>query len=232
MKIRSTPTTVVIVAIGLAVSSCQTSDTSGPSTAVVPVDAQPTAPAVNPNCITELAKGPPSKPARGADFGQAAAKDNADGGQGLIQTIGGHFGGQTAAATDSANSAEVSSNEDVKGTWNITDGSPSCVCKLAMDGVFATQGRGSDTGTVKLNECTSPGITNMAAWSIAYTANGYDSKLELQTKDRKTVLATLNRDGVHYFSGTLSNGTPITMWRDGQNYNQLQFGQSQTQPVQ
>ncbi|MGI9402171.1 MAG: hypothetical protein ACR2O0_13020 [Rhizobiaceae bacterium] len=239
MKIRSNPSTVVIIAATLAVSGCTTSDTSGPSSSVFSnntnqqgADTQPVVAAVNPNCKKELADGPPPKPARGADFGQIAANNNSSDEQGIIQTIGGHFGEQTAATNDSTTSARTNSDVDVRGTWNITDGSPNCVCKLTVDGVFTTQGKGSDTGTIKINECTSPGIISMATWSLAYTSSGYDSKLELKTKDRKTALAILNREGIHYFSGRLSNGAPITMWREGQNYKQLQFGQNQTRTGQ
>ena len=241
MEIRSTFTTITICAVCLAVASCQTSDTSGPSTAVVPVDAttqdgsaEPAIAAINPNCKTELAAGPPPKPSKGADFGESAAKNTAKGvGRGLIQTIGGHFGGQIgAAAAGGAAAATVRNEEDIKGTWNITDGSPTCLCKIAVDGLFTMQGKGNDTGTIKVNECTDPEIAKMANWALGYSFTGYNAKFELKSKDKQTVLATLNRDGIHYFSGTLSNGTPITMWRDGQNYNQMKFGQSQGQPAQ
>lgn len=241
MEVRSSFTTIAIIAASLAATSCQTSDTSGPSTEVAPFDAtspgetaKPVVAAVNPNCKTELAAGPPPKPAKGADFGEAAAKNSTkSGGGGLIQTIGGHFSGQPgASATDGAATTAVSNEEDIKGTWNITDGSLTCVCKLAIDGVITTQGKGTDTGTIKVKECTNPQIAKMASWALGYSFNGYNAKFELKAKDKKAVLATLNRDGIHYFSGKLSDGLPITMWRDGQNYNQMKFGQNQTQPNQ
>ena len=94
-------------------------------------------------------------------------------------------------------------------------------CQIGIDGFFALQGKGGDTGTAKLKGCTDQRLAQIATWALGYSFAGYDAKFELKAKDKKTVVATLNRDGIHYFSGTLTDGTPVVMWREGQTYGQL-----------
>ena len=89
----------------------------------------------------------------------------------------------------------------------------------ATRGWLKIQGKGKDTGSIKLSGCSTPVIQKVANWALGYSFAGYDAKFELKARDNRTVLATLNRDGIHYFSGTLADGTPVVMWRDGQNYS-------------
>jgi hypothetical protein len=174
-------------------------------------------------CTMQIAGGPPAKPAKGADFGEAVVKDTGKAaGRGAIQLAGGLLGGGLGSAVAGGLAqSTIRSEGDIKGVWTITDGSPECGCQIGIDGFFMQQGKGNDTGSVKLKGCSNPQIAQAAAWALGYSFTGYDAKFELKAKDKRTVLATLNRDGMHYFSGTLADGTPVVMWRDGQTYNQL-----------
>jgi hypothetical protein len=183
-------------------------------------DAKPVTPA---QCAIAIAAGPPPKPAKGADFGEAVVKDTGKAvGRGAMQMVGGLVGGGLGSAVAGGIAqSTVRSEGDIKGVWTITDGSPNCGCQIGIDGFFMQQGKGNDTGSVKLKGCANPQLIQAAAWALGYSVTGYDAKFELKAKDKKTVVATLNRDGMHYFSGTLADGTPMVMWREGQTYNQL-----------
>ena len=174
-------------------------------------------------CTIQIAAGPPPKPARGADFGSAVVKDSGKAvGRGAIQILGGMVGGGLgSAAAGGLAKSTIRSEGDIKGVWTITDGRQDCGCQIGIDGFFALEGKGGDTGTAKLKGCSDQRLAQIASWALGYSFAGYDAKFELKTKDKKTVVATLNRDGIHYFSGTLADGTPVVMWRDGQTYGQL-----------
>jgi hypothetical protein len=177
-------------------------------------------------CHIQLAGGPPSKPARGADFGKAIVKNTGKNVQrNVIQRIGGHFGGGLGAVVSGAvANSTIRNEEDIKGIWMITDGATGCACNLRIDGMLQLQGRGKDAGSVVTEGCNTPAIASIAKWALGYSFAGYDAKFDLKAKDNRSVLATLNRDGIHYFSGTLADGTAVTMWRDGQNYMQMKAG--------
>jgi hypothetical protein len=174
-------------------------------------------------CTIQIAGGPPPKPAKGADFGEAVVKDTGKAvGRGAMQIAGGMLGGGLGSAVAGGLAkTTIRSEADIKGVWTITDGNPNCGCQIGIDGFFMMEGKGNDTGSVKVKGCANPQIVQAAAWALGYSFTGYDAKFELKTKDKKTVVATLNRDGMHYFSGTLADGTPVVMWREGQTYNQL-----------
>lgn len=172
-------------------------------------------------CAIVIAEGPPPKPAKGADFGKAVVKDTGKNVQrNVVTMIGGQLGGQLGAAVASgAASSEIRAEGDIKGTWMVTDGTPNCACQLEIGGLFKIQGKGNDKGTIKTAGCATPTLQKIANWALGYSFTGYDARFELKARDNRTVLATMNRDGVHYFSGALADGTPVVMWRDGQNYS-------------
>lgn len=170
-------------------------------------------------CTIQLAGGPPPKPARGADFGETVVKNTGKSVQrGIIQQIGGAIGGGLGAAVGGAVAGStIRSEQDIKGIWMITDTSQSCACEIAIDSPFQLTGKG-DNGGAKNYNCQSPALQKIHTWALGYSFTGYDAKFELKASDKKTVIATLNRDGIHYFAGTLADGTPVTMWREKQNY--------------
>lgn len=174
-------------------------------------------------CSIRLAGGPPPVPPRGADFGKAVAKNTGKAVQrGVLQQIGGAVaGGLGAAIAGGVGQATIRQEEDIKGVWMITDGSNNCACEVSVDSIYKLKGKGADTGNSKTRACTDTVIQQVAAWQLGYAFAGYGAKFELKKADKKTVLATMTRQGIHYFSGTLADGRPVTMWRNGQTYNQL-----------
>jgi len=199
-------------------SSSASGDTQ---TTITTAQAQATIPA---QCTVQLAAGPPQKPPRGRDFGQAVAKNTGKAVQrGIIQQLGGAIGGGLGAAVaGNVAAGTIRQEEDIKGVWMITDGTPSCACEISVDSLWKLKGKGADSGFSKNRGCANPNLQQVAAWTLGYSFTGYDSKFELKAKDKKTLIATLKRDGIHYFSGNLASGTSIVMWRNGQTFHQLQ----------
>lgn len=240
MKIQWNLSVVGKLAVGVAsavvIASCQSSGTntlnSSDASVSEPVNGSDVATntslsgANNPvetanlACNISLAAGPPPKPAKGKDFGKAVvANTGKAAGRGLIRNLGSRFGGQLGGlVAGSIADTTVRNEEDIKGTWMITDTSQNCGCSVWIDSPWKLQGKGNDKGSAKPQSCGNPNLQQMAHWALGYSFTGYDAKFEFKAKNRKTVVATLNRDGIHYFSGTLSDGTPVVMWREKQNY--------------
>jgi len=179
------------------------------------------APVAPGQCHMVVAGGPPEKPAKGADFGKAVTKDvGKNVSRNVITMLGGAFGGQIGSVVaSSVATSEIRTEADLAGTWLITDLTPDCACEISVRTGINLQGKSSDKGPISAVGCNSPALQKIANWTLGYSFTGYNAKFELKTKDNRTVLATLNRDGIHYFSGTLADGTPVVMWRDGQNYS-------------
>ena len=216
-------------------AAAETSETQPQTTALVeetaqqPVQQASIAAAPAGQCAIPLAGGPPAKPPRGKDFGQAVAKNTGKAIQrGIIQQIGGRIaGGLGASIAGNVAQGTIRAEQDIKGVWMITDGSPTCACEFSVDSLWKLKGKGADTGFSKTRGCTNAYMQQVANWQLGYSFTGYDSKFQLKAKDKQTVLATLNRDGIHYFSGTFADGTPVVMWRQGQTFHQLtKFNQS------
>ncbi len=174
-------------------------------------------------CAFSLAGGPPPVPPRGADFGEAVMKNTGKAVQrGIIQQIGGAVaGGLGAAVAGGVAQTTIRQEEDIKGVWLISDGSNDCACEISVDSFYKLKGKGADTGNSKTRSCNDPLIRQVEAWQLGYAFAGYGAKFELKKSDKQSVLATMTRQGIHYFSGTLADGRTVTMWRDGQTYSQL-----------
>lgn len=174
-------------------------------------------------CTIQLAGGPPPIPPRGADFGSAVVKNTGKTvKRGIIQNIGARLGGGLGASiAGGIAQSTIRSEQDIKGIWNVTDGSQNCACQISVDSAWKLKGKGADKGHSKLKGCTNPSLVTVTNWALGYSFAGYGSKFELKQKNHGAVIATMTREGIHYFTGTMTNGTPITMWRDKQNYNQL-----------
>ena len=171
-------------------------------------------------CAIPLPNGAPGKPARGADFGGAVVKNTGNAvKRSAIANIAGRFGGGLGAAVGrGVANATVKNEEVIFGTWKITDTSSRCACEVTISGRQTITGKTSSSGGIKPVNCSGDLASRLAAWELGYSFTGYDAKLKLKGADRKSVLTTLNRDGVHYFSTTLGNGQRIVMWRAKQNY--------------
>lgn len=169
-------------------------------------------------CSVSIAAGPPPKPAKGADFGKAAAKNvGRNVSRNLISNIGARVAGPLGGAVASGVAASsIRQEQDLSGKWTATDGvTPGCGCSIEIRSATNLNLATSNNGRVKSIDCRNTLLAGISRWRLGHSFTGYDARFELLAKDRKTVLATLNRDGVNYFSGTLADGTPVTVWRRG-----------------
>ncbi|MEM0898952.1 MAG: hypothetical protein AAGI92_03265 [Pseudomonadota bacterium] len=200
-------------------------ETTATETAEVATDDTPTAQTavIEPpettvaTCSVELASGPPPKPAQGADFAKNAVGNNIkrNVGRNAITQIGGRIGGGLGGAIAGGLARQaIRSEQDLDGNWTLTDGSPNCGCAIEISAGVSLQGSEATRGPLKQNNCTT--IASATRWSLGGRSfTGYNTTFTLLASDRRTVLATMNRDGINYFSGTLADGRAVTMWRRG-----------------
>ena len=177
-------------------------------------------PATSAICSITLASGPPPKPAKGADFAKNAVGKN------LVRNVGRNvlgnvIGGGVIGATVA--SQVVRTEQDLGGKWTVTDGSSNCGCEIQVRtgaGVIA-QGFGTTSsyklkdakgGNMKNISCSNPYLANVGSSALGYSFTGYDAMLAIESGNGQAV-AQMKRDGINYFSGTLADGTPVTMWR-------------------
>ena len=228
------PVTVIGAALTLTliVSACQSTGDSGTELSAstgaedvsseIPVsaDAFSAGSAATPaQCAIALAAGPPPKPDKSGDFARNAVGRNVGRnlGRNMITQIGGRVGGGLGAAVASGvATSTIRTEQDLDGNWSITDGAPDCGCTLEISaGVRVATGQGANAGSLRTSQCRSI-LADAARWTHGGRSfTGYDTTLQLLASDRRTVIATLNRDGINYFSGQLANGQPVVMWRRG-----------------
>ncbi len=164
-----------------------------------------------------IAGGPPPKPAKGADFGKAAAKNVGKNiSRNLLSNIGARVAGPLGGAVASGvATSTIRKEQDLSGNWTATDGKPDCGCTVEIRSATNLNLKTSNKGRAKSADCRNTSLVDVAGWKLGHSFTGYNASFELLAKDRRTVLATLNRDGVNYFSGTMADGTPVTLWRRG-----------------
>lgn len=222
-----------IVSALLLVSACQSNSTSTAELESggtfdtgkpAPTETASTAAAVKPasggTCAIALASGPPPKPSKGADFAKNAVGKN------LVRNVGRNILGNViggGAIGASVASQVVRTEQDLGGKWMFTDGSKNCGCEIQIRtgaGVVA-QGFGRTSGyklkdakggSMKNISCSTPQLASANRFALGYSFTGYDATLAIEGGKGQPV-AELKRDGINYFSGSLSDGTPVTMWR-------------------
>jgi len=185
--------------------------TAAPSAVAAYASPAATSPA---QCAFTIAGGPPPKPAKGADFGQAVAKNMGKNvGKNLIAGMGSRIAGPLGGVVAGAVATDmIRSEQDMKGVWTATDGAPTCGCAIDVSAGINLQGKIADKGKLTARGCGNPLLSRAARWTLGYSFTGYDAPLDLIAPDGAK-LATLKRDGVDYFSGALADGTPVTIWR-------------------
>ena len=171
-------------------------------------------------CAIALASGPPPKPAKGADFAKNAIGKNLARNVGrniLGNVIGGGVIGATVA------SQVVRTEQDMGGKWMVTDGSNKCGCEVQIRtgaGVLA-QGFGLTSGyklkdakggTMRNLSCSNAQLAAVNRFALGYSFTGYDAELAIEDANGAPV-GSMKRDGINYFSGTLADGTSVTLWR-------------------
>lgn len=169
-------------------------------------------------CSVQLTSGPPPKPSKGADVAINAVGKNVGRniGRNVLTQLGGRLGGGIgAAAAGGAATSTIRTEQDMKGKWLVTDGRSDCACNISINSGVNLQMKSSNKGKLKTEGCANPALASSQRWRLGHTFTGYNASFELLANDNKTVLATMRRDGLNYFSGTLPNGEPVTMWRRG-----------------
>ena len=166
-------------------------------------------------CSVQVAGGPPPKPNKAADFGQGAATGVGRGVQRTaITQVGARIGGQFGAIVgNSIARSQIRDVQDLHGTWTITDGSPNCGCTIEIKTGITLNGGKSNAGKLTPKGCNGPLLQQVARWNLGYSFTGYGADFNLLKSDGRTSIANMKRDGINYFSGTLSDGTAVTMWR-------------------
>lgn len=210
------------VAMALCLSGCQSSkeasvkpaetQAAGSVTAAA-ATAYAASTAVPAQCAMQIA-GPPPKPAKGADFGSATAKNlGKNVSRNILSGIGSRVAGPLGGVVVGAVAMDqIRTEQDLKGEWTATDGASTCGCILDVSSGINLQGKTVYNGKLASRNCTNPLLANVAKWNLGHTFTGYDATLDLIDKGGRKV-AGLKRDGMDYFSGTLADGTPVTIWR-------------------
>ena len=139
--------------------------------------------------------------------------------RGALRILGASVGGQIGALVGDVAANSVRPEQEVRGIWTITDGSPGCGCQIALDAPVSINGSLAMKGKTLMRDCSNPVLAGSASWNLGHSFTGYGVKMEFS--NRKSVSATMTREGIHYFTGTLADGTPVTMWREKQNSGEL-----------
>jgi hypothetical protein len=117
-------------------------------------------------CSIALAGGPPPKPAKGADFAKNAVGKNVarNAGRNVIAGIGGRLGGGLGGAIAGGIARDqIRTEQDLKGTWMITDGSQDCGCQIDISSGTNMRMQSSNKGRLKPKGCSSL-VAGAANW--------------------------------------------------------------------
>jgi hypothetical protein len=203
-----TPSLCAVLAT-LALASCQS---GGGDNAAVAAQGSFVGPM---QCAMPLPSGPPEKPDRLRAFGTAAAWNvgrnvgrNAITGAGTFVAgpVGGAVAGNLAARA-------LPSEFDIRGQWKITDATADCGCSLSFAATGSWTGANQPRGTASSSGCNNALLATANDWRLDETMTGLDAELLLYAQNGNRI-AVLTRDGPNYYSGRLSSGQPLTLWRD------------------
>lgn len=164
-------------------------------------------------CAIDLPTGPPPKPDPLVALGTSTAWNiGRNVGRGMIAGAGtmvaGPVGGVAAGAVATRT---ILSEYDMRGRWTATDGSATCGCPLTFAAEVGWMGA-PEKGTVTPSRCGNPLLATADTWRLDETLTGLESELLLYAANGNRI-AVLKRSGADYYSGTLSDGTPVTIWR-------------------
>lgn len=198
-----------LAAVVLALTACQ-SNGSGNATAAAQGSL------IGPRqCAVPLPSGPPAKPEPMTAFGMATAWNvgrtvgrNAITGAGTL--VAGPVGGMVAG---SVAARALPSAFDIRGNWTVTDGTRNCGCSMSYTAPGNWSGANSPRGTVRSSGCNNALLAAANDWRLDETMTGLDAELLVYAKDGDRI-AVFQRDGPDYYSGRLSTGQAITLWRE------------------
>lgn len=165
-------------------------------------------------CDIALADGPPPKPERLSAFGTATAMNvGRSVGRNMITGAGTAVAGPVGGAVAGGVAARaLPSQFDIRGNWTATDGSPNCGCGVTLDAQTGWSGVNPSRGTAAPDGCRNSLMMTAHDWRLDETLTGLEAELLIYAENGNRI-AVLNRDGPDYYSGRLSNGTPVSLWR-------------------
>lgn len=203
-------TLCALVATAVLASACQSGDggATGAEAAAAPAFIGPM------QCTTRLPSGPPPKPEKMTAFGTATAWNvGKNMGRTAITSAGTMVAGPVGGAVAGSVAARALPSEfDIRGTWQATDGAPNCGCSLAITSPTSWSGANPPRGTLTQQGCRNSLLANVNDWRLDETMTGLEAEFLLYAANGNRI-AVLKRDGPDYYSGELSNGTPVTIWR-------------------
>ncbi|MHB2264290.1 AprI/Inh family metalloprotease inhibitor [Aliihoeflea sp. PC F10.4] len=194
---------------GLALAACQSGDGENSMAAEQASFVGPM------QCAMPLPSGPPEKPARAATFGTATALNvGRNVGRSAITGAGTFVAGPMGGAVAGNLAARALPSEfDIRGNWTVTDGAANCGCSLAFAAPGSWSGANPPRGTARTSGCNNPLLASAADWRLDETMTGLEAEMLVYAQNGNRI-AVLNRDGPDYYSGQLSTGQTITVWRD------------------
>lgn len=166
-------------------------------------------------CSFPLPSGAPAKPDRLSAFGTATALNVGKSvGRNAIAGAGSFVGGPVGGAVAGNIAARaLPSSFDIRGNWKMTDGNSGCGCALSFSAKGTWSGANLPRGTVRATGCNNALIASAHDWRLDETMTGLDAELLLYAGNGNRI-ALLRRDGPDYYSGQLSTGQQVTLWRN------------------
>lgn len=198
-----------LAAAALGLAACQAGDSESSMTAAQGTFVGPM------QCAVPLASGPPAKPERMAAFGTATAWNmGRNVGRSAITGAGTFVAGPVGGAVAGNLAARALPSEfDIRGNWTVTDGTANCGCSLSFAAPGSWSGANPPRGTARTSGCNNPLLASVADWRLDETMTGLEAEMLVYAQNGNRI-AVLNRDGPDYYSGKLSTGQSITVWRD------------------
>jgi hypothetical protein len=166
-------------------------------------------------CQMQLPSGPPAKPDRMSALGTAAAWNvGRTVGRNAIASAGTFVAGPVGGAVAGNIAARALPSEfDIRGRWTITDGQPDCACSVTVSGEGSWSGANTPRGRIVSSGCNNALLASANDFRLDESMTGIDAELLIYAQNGNRI-AVLNRDGPDYYSGRLSNGQSIMLWRD------------------
>ena len=198
-----------ILAGTMALAACQAASSQG---APASTQASITGPL---QCSRPLPEGPPSRPGRLRAFSRATAVNvGRTVGRGAIAGAGtavaGPVGGVVAG---NLASRALPSEFDIRGNWQVTDGTDNCACAVSFAAPGSWSGANTPRGDVSSSGCNNPHLASVNDWRLDETMTGLDAELLVYASNGNRI-AVLDREGPDYYSGRLSSGQVVTLWRE------------------
>jgi hypothetical protein len=199
----------VLAAAALGLAACQGGDGENAMTAAQGTFVGPM------QCAVPLPSGPPAKPERMSAFGTATAWNmGRNVGRSAITGAGTFVAGPVGGAVAGNLAARALPSEfDIRGNWTVTDGTANCGCSLAFAAPGNWSGANPPRGTARTSGCNNPLLASAADWRLDETMTGLEAEMLVYAQNGNRV-AVLKRDGPDYYSGQLSTGQSLTVWRD------------------